>query len=337
MSIWLILGGVAGFLLVWFLIEKARRKTHPVKGGLHAEITLPHKDEFELYGNAFSHCSRKTRLVFAELGLPYTHKPVDLIETGRYENISPSYLKINPAGLLPALVHRGHPVYESDDILAYAASQAAPGAPNLVPGDPDLRARMQHWIDFCSLSSADPMGDLDKRAGACVPGLTLPLFASMMRYIPAHRLIDGLLFHPDKGRPVFFLAAKFAGVKGLMNMKPPRQIMTASRDAMARHLKTLDEALVTNGGPWILGDKFTLADITLASLLLRIDETGWLAGFASGGRLPNVTAYFDRLKARPSWQSAIAQHEHGAVKRGVTDLKDLVARDAALRAFWSGS
>ncbi|RJF86499.1 hypothetical protein D3874_05225 [Oleomonas cavernae] len=80
---------VAGAALV-FAREKRRRRTHPVSGGLKADITLPHSEEFELYGNAFSHCSRKARLVLAELGIPYRHRHIDLIETGAYGTISPN-------------------------------------------------------------------------------------------------------------------------------------------------------------------------------------------------------------------------------------------------------
>src|SRR5208282_3688966 len=142
-------------LVAWVAIEYRRRRTHPVSGGLHEEITLPHTQEFELYGNPFSHCSRKTRIVFAELGIDYLHHDIDLIETGWYQTISPAYLKINPAGLVPCLVHHGHPIFESDEILAYAAAHAGPSAPGLVPEAVQARSDMMWWIDYASLSSND--------------------------------------------------------------------------------------------------------------------------------------------------------------------------------------
>ena len=63
-----ILTAIAIVLLVWFFIEKSRRESHPVSGGIDRTITLPHTDEVELYSNSFSHCSRKARMVLAELG-----------------------------------------------------------------------------------------------------------------------------------------------------------------------------------------------------------------------------------------------------------------------------
>jgi glutathione S-transferase len=326
----LILAALAAACALWFAFEKSRRKTHPVTGGLHPDITLPHGAEFELYGNAFSHCSRRTRLVMAELGIPYTHKPIDLIETGSYQTLSPEYLKINPSGLIPTLVHNGHPIYESDDILAYAAKHARPGAPKLVPDDPETRARMQAWIDFCNLSSADPTGGMERRMGSCVPPLTLPLFVAAIRYIPLNRILVGMLFHPDKKRPVFFTAGKLLGLKRMLAQKPLQQMIGAGRRHMATHLAHLDRALKETDGPWILGEQFTLADITLACVLLRIDETGFLDGFIKEGKLDAVRAYYDRLRARPSWQAAIRNITHPIIEQAVADLKHTRATDSEI-------
>lgn len=330
MTILLVTGALLAAFALWFLFEKSRRKTHPVKGGLQAHITLPHTAAFELYGNAFSHCSRKTRLVMAELGIPYTHKPIDLIETGSYETLSPAYLKINPSGLIPTLVHNGHPVYESDDILTYAAAHAGPGAAKLAPDEPAARARMQTWIDFCNLSSADPAGDMEHRMGACVPPLTLPLFITAIRYIPLNRILVGLLFHPDKKRPAFFTAGKLLGLKATLAQKPLQQMLSKGRRHMPRHLARLDRALKESGGPWILGDQFTLADITLACVLLRVDETGFLKPFIREGDLQAVRTYYERLRARPSWQAAILNVTHPIIEQAVADLQQTRRTDPSI-------
>jgi glutathione S-transferase len=318
----LVLAALAAAFALWFAFEKSRRKTHPVTGGLHPEIALPHTAEFELYGNAFSHCSRKTRLVMAELGIPYVHKPIDLIETGSYQTLSPAYLKVNPAGLIPTLVHNGHPIYESDDILAYAAKHARPAASKLVPDDPDARTRMQAWIDFCNLSSADPTGGMETRMGSCVPPLTIPLFITAIRYIPLNRILFGIFFHPDKKRPVFFFAGKLFGLKRMLAQKPLREIIGKGRTHMPRHLARLDRSLKESGDPWILGAQFTLADITLACVLLRVDETGFLDGFIKDGKLDAVRAYYDRLRTRESWQAAIKNVTHPIIEQAIADLRN---------------
>ena len=64
-------------------------------------------DEWVLYHNNFSLCSRKVRFCLEELGLDYRSEQIDLIETGKYEVASKKYLKINPNATVPVLLHQG--------------------------------------------------------------------------------------------------------------------------------------------------------------------------------------------------------------------------------------
>lgn len=325
-----ILIGLFGLGLIWFIVEKRRRRTHPVEGGIDRSISLPHAEPLELYSNSFSHCSRKCRLVLAELGLTAKHHSIDLIETGWYQTISPAYLKINPSGLVPTLVHNGHPVFESDDILAYAAELAGPDAPSLIPDSPELKLRMEGWLDFCTISSSDAMAGMETKAGACIPGLTLPMFVSTIQYVPLRNILVGFLFHFDKKRPALFAASKLLGLRRMMALKPLQKMMHESRDHMRLHLQTLDEALARSDGDWILGDQFSLADITLSCLLLRLDETGWLSWFEQTSHIKQVTNYYRRLQARPAWTQAISDHAHPIVTRAKIDLSSAVAADPSL-------
>lgn len=109
--------------LAW-AVESRRRRRHPVLPGLRQDVALPHTATFELHHNAFSLCSMKVRVCLAELGIRYASHPVDLVETGRYENIRAPFLRVNPAGTVPVLVHRGHRVYESHEQIRYAARHA---------------------------------------------------------------------------------------------------------------------------------------------------------------------------------------------------------------------
>jgi len=162
-------------ILLWWLWEKSRRVTHPVPEGHRPDIALPHDHEFELYHNALSLCSMKVRFCLSELGIAYASHPIDLIETGAYENIRPAFLSVNPGGTVPVLVHRGHPVFESHCQIRYAAAHAPAGTPALTPSDAALRAEMERWIDLSSITH-DPLEHGDESAGNAVPGLTLPLF-----------------------------------------------------------------------------------------------------------------------------------------------------------------
>lgn len=322
--------GLIAVALTWFAIEKSRRRTHPVTGGINRSVSLPHTAEVELYSNAFSHCSRKTRLALAELGIEAKHHSVDLIETGWYQTISADYLKVNPSGLVPTLVHKGHPVFESDDILAYAQAIAPPGAPEMIPSDPRQHADMEYWLDFCAISSADAMAGMDRRAGACIPGLTMPLFVTAIQHIPLRNILVGFLFHFDKKRPALFTASKLLGLRFMMKRSPARFIMHQSRDHMRSHLVRLNAALADDEREWILGPDCSLADISLACVLLRLEETGWLSWFEQAETISHVSAYYSRLKARGAWSAAILAHAHPIVELAKSDLRKAVSEDPAL-------
>ena len=101
MSAGLVLVALAVFAAGCFLVEKRRRRTHPVPSGHQAALVFPHEQEWELYHNALSLCSMKTRVCLSELGILYADRPIDLIETGAYENLRPALLRVNPAGTVP--------------------------------------------------------------------------------------------------------------------------------------------------------------------------------------------------------------------------------------------
>lgn len=52
----------------WYWRERGHRRTHAMAGGLHADRTLPHDAEFELYHNDFSLCSKKIRMCLMRRG-----------------------------------------------------------------------------------------------------------------------------------------------------------------------------------------------------------------------------------------------------------------------------
>jgi glutathione S-transferase len=319
----LLIGAAVG----WFLTERRQRKTHAVSGGLHKEIVLPHTQEFELYQNAFSLCAKKLRVCLAELGIDYKDHHIDLVETGSYEVLTPEFLRVNPGGTVPVLVHNGHPVYESHEQIAYAAEHANTDV-KLIPEDPELRKQMQIWVDRSSLTRIEDAVD---SAGNCAPGLTLPLFCAMMKYIPVQRTFEGLLFHRMKVRPIMFLLFKLAGMKRFAKLGKPIKILKGSRDTMQTHLEALGEQLKGAGGPWILGGDYSLADVSWVVIFERMDEVDWIDYYFGEGQHPEVAAYWQRLKERPSYQAALVEHIHPLVAKGKQDVIDAKANDPAFR------
>ena len=309
--------------------ERSHRRTRAMSGGLHSEIALPHEAEFELYHNALSLCSKKVRFCLAELGIPHRAHHVDLIETASYENIGRRFLAVNPAGILPVLVHDGHPVYESHEQIRHAAEHAPPGAPRLVPDDAGLAAEMERWVERASVMGDNPLEDTARSAGNAVPALTTPLFAAMIETIPVRFILEGLLFHRLKQRPLIFLVLKAYGVARFHRLAPAMKVWRVCARAMKTHLDAFEEQLAKTGGPWIVGDAFTLADVSWVVILERLVEGDVLPCFLEGR--PGVSGYWDRLRARPGYAAAITAHGHPTIAAGLARLRAAKAADPALR------
>lgn len=308
----------------------------PPSGGLHSEITLPHTQEWEVYHNSFSLCSKKVRVCMAELGLPYESHHIHLIETGAYESVSRPYLKVNPGGTVPVIVHNGHPVYESHDQIVYAATHAGERGKQLLPSDPETKALVEHWSD-CASIVGNALKGLDRRAGHCIPPLTFPIFATMVAYIPYGEIFKGLLTHPNKERPLFFIALKGLGVRGLRRLSPIMKALARARHHMGAHLDALGRLLDGHGGAWIAGDDFTLADVSWVVILDRLAEADWDEYFWGNGKRPAVAAYWERLQARPSYRSEIMEMRCPMTQRGIADLKRAKTADPQLRLALEGA
>ena len=69
-----------------------------------------------LFHNEHSNCSQRCRLVLETKSIEWTSHHFDL---SKNEHLTPEYLEINPNGLVPALVHDGRVILESNDIISY--------------------------------------------------------------------------------------------------------------------------------------------------------------------------------------------------------------------------
>jgi glutathione S-transferase len=331
---WLTLAVAAG-LVGWWAWEKSYRKTQPMPPGIQKDIVLAYAEEFELYHNPLSLCSMKTRVCMAELQVPYKGHAIDLIETGSYETLSREFLAVNPAGTVPVLVHRGHPIYESHEQIRYAAAHAPPGSPSLVPADRGLKEAMERWIDLSSVTD-DPIRYPERSIGNAVPRLTLQIFAAMIEKIPYRNILEGLLFHFDKRRPVLFLALKARGLERMHTLKPVIQALAVGRKHVKAFLDALETQLAESGGPWILGETFSLADVSWMVIFERLRQVDNEHVFVAGGLRPACTAYWERLKERPSYAEAILGYPHPLIDHGIQRLKEVKAADPALRTALEG-
>ena len=92
-----------------------------------------------------SSCSQKVRIVFRELGLPFTPHPINLMKD---EQQTDWYLGINPRGEVPVLVHNGAVHTESNDIIQYIDENFASPEKSLLPQSEGERHTMQTLLDM---------------------------------------------------------------------------------------------------------------------------------------------------------------------------------------------
>ena len=198
-----------------------------------------------------------------------------------------------------------------------------------MPTDPARRAVMERWVHLGSLIGDDPVAAVRETAGNCVPGLTIPLFAAMMEDIPARRIVEGLLFHRIRSRPVAFLGMKALGVRGVTRRPEVIRLVQRSRAALTQHLDELEAQLASSGGPWIVGEQLTLADLGMLVILERLRETNALEFFLDASRA-RVCEYWRNLTARPSYRRALLDHQHPRVVAGTRRLRELEASEPGL-------
>lgn len=74
----------------------------------------------EPYYASESLCSQKVKLVLAEKELKWKSHLINLLT---FENLQPSYMRLNPKGVVPTLLHEGRIITDSVAIMRYLDKQ----------------------------------------------------------------------------------------------------------------------------------------------------------------------------------------------------------------------
>jgi len=81
-----------------------------------------------------------------ELGIPYEKVPIDLKTE---QNKQPAFLKLNPNGKVPLIVHDGVPIFESAAIQIYLGETFGVDK-GLFPAAGPRRGEAMKWIVWCA-------------------------------------------------------------------------------------------------------------------------------------------------------------------------------------------
>ena len=241
----------------------------------------------ELYHSGTSVCAAKVRQALAEKDLQWQGHYLDIL---RGDQFVPEYLKLNPKGVVPTLVHDGTVIRESTVICEYLddAFAAAP----LRPLGASERAEMRLWT-----KSVDE--ELHPACTAMTFVATHRLTVLEKGSDNAERFIAGGASTAERERRRAWL---FQGIDA-----PEVRQALAAYDKM---LRRMEEALADRA--WLAGDDFSLADVALTPYLNRLDMLS-MAALWEDDR-PHVADWFARIRARPSFEPAIFDHMPDAAR-----------------------
>ena len=278
------------------------------------------EDDWILYHNDFSLCSRKVRFCLSELNIHYKSNHLNIIETGKAENLSKQFKYINPNVTVPVLIHKGFPIYESHEQIKYLLNYTKE---NIISDEEN------YWVQKGSLIG-EPINNLDKYAGNCVSILTPPLFISMLKNISIFRFIPYYIFHPVKFRAFNFLIFKILGFSAYKKNSPLTRISHKAIKNLNKHMYEFNIQVTKN--KWIVNSFFSIADITWAVLLHRLDELQ-IANYYFD-IYPNIKNYYEQIKNKDSFKEAILRHNNIFVDKGITLLKKKIVRINELKSMY---
>jgi glutathione S-transferase len=263
-----------------------------------------------LYDFGNSVCCQKVRITLCEKGLEWEAVKVDLFRAQQYE---PQYLKLNPKGVVPTLVHDGRPVIESTLICEYL-DDAFP-EPSLVPTDPWLRSRMRIWSKLVDEGLFEGITEISFSA----------MFRERMRNMPDDLREIRFRNIGDPRRRDRFKSTYDLGVQS--------PFVLHAVAAYERAFRLLEQTLA-EGGPWIVGARPTLADVNLMPFAARLDYLGLLDLWTHDR--PRVNAWWALAREWPSFRRGlrdlITEAEFAEMRtHGPTIRDDVAALLAGLR------
>jgi len=234
-----------------------------------------------LYHFHLSYAAQVARLGLVEKGMTYKSFSLNLFEGEHYK---PWYMEINPDGVVPTLVHGDKTIAGSLNIVRYAEAHG-PGA-SLIPEDDALKAVMEEWIQK---QQAVPEREVTY---ALMPGKQ----GESVRSGFPDRIKILEKFRKKNPQLADVYNRKIEDLKQWekdCNDPATVQSMEADLDAL---LDAFNEHMADK--EWVVGDFYSLADVVWTVLTARMFMMG--LGKKVKSR-PNVLAYLERVKARPSF------------------------------------
>jgi len=233
---------------------------------------------FKLYNAPQSTCSQRVRFVFNSKKLPFEEVKLNLLEG---DQLKPDYLKLNPNGVVPTLDHDGAIVIDSTVIIEYL-DEVVPNE-SFTPENAVERTQIHALMHF-----------IDEMPAAAVRVPTFNL-AFLPRFQKMSREDFVTMAESKPLRREFMLTMGQTGF--------PRHEMHAALARLRRAYERMDSEIERSGGPWLLGQRITLADVAVMPALVRMHDLG----LADWQDLPRIVTWFDNIRAQPAFKPTYYQ------------------------------
>lgn len=221
-------------------------------------------------------CGQKVRFAMAEKGVAYAPRVVD-----RAYLQTADYLKLNPNGVVPTLIHDGTVLTESSVIINYIDD--AFSGPALKPNSPLGIAKTWWWL---------------KRADDCLAMIGVLTYAISMRpkilEKPPEEIANYINGIPD--------AAKRERRRRVIDLgldSPDFPVALAGVQGMLSDM----EAAIGDESGWLVGDSYTLADTAMTPLVLRLEELQLDQLLLKS--YPKVARWWDQIRQRQSYMDCV--------------------------------
>ena len=232
----------------------------------------------ELYHGTTSVYAQKARLTLAEKGLEWESHLMAL----NGDQLDPAYLKLNPNGVVPTLVHDGNVIVESTVIMHYLDDTFP--APPLMPRHPLDRTRA-HLFKKLMDEYIHP---------ACIVFTFATANRAPLASLSKEQRDAQLAKAPLQRQSEYKRAAVEEGLGSSMGKEATK--------SFEKLIHWIQES--AKRGAWLAGPDYSLADIAATPYMVRLEMLKLSRMWDSK---PGVAEWWERIKARPSYETAIVK------------------------------
>ncbi|KAL9906170.1 ganglioside induced differentiation associated protein 1 isoform 1-T2 [Glossina fuscipes fuscipes] len=279
----------------------------PASGGPQFKEPFFKDDVLVLYMHPYNFYSQKILLLLYEKNIEFTPYVMDLLNGEQY---SKWFLNLNPKADVPVLKDQSLAVTDSQHIINYIENKFCDGIHKSLKPFKANSLEFNKLQMFCNILAPLPIGALS--LGSFIHDVDLKLVPKPPFVGPLRKVCLG-----NNEKVVQFLKQSLlevgvnrAPLMRKLEIQERRKRFVYSRseyqkilDAIRTVLEFFERDMTAHSKTeWLISNDFTMADLALGLLLLRLYQLGFENYYWSYGKLPNIESYFLRFKKRTACQ-----------------------------------